>query len=74
MHRLRAHVGRIALDPNVRLKLWESPVTAAASINAAISACDILLPSTEDLAWLLQADERRNNWNFCGKRASRKSH
>ncbi|HEY2783307.1 MAG TPA: sugar kinase [Steroidobacteraceae bacterium] len=57
MNRLRAHVGRIAFDPNVRLKLWESPAIAAASINAAISACDILLPSTEDLVWLLQVDD-----------------
>jgi 2-dehydro-3-deoxygluconokinase len=57
LRRLRAHVGRIAFDPNVRLKLWESPAAAATSINAAISVCDILLPSTEDLAFLLRVDE-----------------
>lgn len=57
MRRLRGRVGIIAFDPNVRLKLWESPAIAAASINAAISVCDILLPSMEDLAWLLQVDE-----------------
>ena len=56
MRRLRPHVGRIAFDPNVRLKLWESPASAAASINAAIAICDILLPSADDLAWLLQVD------------------
>lgn len=57
MRRLRGHVGRIAFDPNVRLKLWESPAIAAATLNAAIAVCDILLPSTEDLTWLLQVDE-----------------
>ena len=56
MRRLRSHVGRIAFDPNVRLKLWESQAVAAASIKAAISVCDILLPSAEDLAWLLQVE------------------
>ena len=56
MGRLRTHVGRIAFDPNVRLKLWESQAVAAASIKAAISLCDILLPSSEDLAWLLQVE------------------
>jgi 2-dehydro-3-deoxygluconokinase len=56
MRRLRTHVGRIAFDPNVRLKLWESQAVAAANIKAAISICDILLPSAEDLAWLLQVE------------------
>jgi 2-dehydro-3-deoxygluconokinase len=56
MRRLRTHVGRIAFDPNVRLKLWESQAVAAASIKAAISVCDILLPSADDLACLLAVD------------------
>lgn len=56
INRLRSHVGGIAFDPNVRLKLWESPEVAAACIEAAISVCDILLPSLEDLTWLLQVD------------------
>lgn len=56
LRRLRSHVGRIAFDPNVRLKLWESQVVAAASIKAAISICDVLLPSADDLAWLLEVD------------------
>jgi 2-dehydro-3-deoxygluconokinase len=57
MRRLRAQVGGIAFDPNVRLKLWESPEIAAANLEAAISVCDILLPSAEDLTWLFQIDE-----------------
>jgi 2-dehydro-3-deoxygluconokinase len=55
--RARPHVGRIAFDPNVRLRLWESPQVAAQTILAAISACDIALPSAEDLAWLLGTAE-----------------
>lgn len=58
--RARPHVGRIAFDPNVRLRLWQSPQIAAQTILAAMSACDIALPSTEDLAWLLgTADPER---------------
>ena len=57
MRRLRSRVGRIAFDPNVRVKLWQSSKIAAASIAAAISVCDILLPSTEDLAWLFNLDQ-----------------
>jgi 2-dehydro-3-deoxygluconokinase len=57
MRRLQGRVGRIAFDPNVRLKLWQSSKIAAASISAAISVCDILLPSTEDLAWLFHVDQ-----------------
>jgi 2-dehydro-3-deoxygluconokinase len=55
--RARPHVGRIAFDPNVRLRLWQSPQDAAQTILAAMSACDIALPSTEDLAWLLGTAE-----------------
>jgi 2-dehydro-3-deoxygluconokinase len=54
---LRTHVGRIAFDPNVRPRLWQSPQAAAQSIRAALSACDTALPSAEDLAWLLHVDE-----------------
>ena len=57
LRRLRTHGGRIAFDPNVRLRLWQSPQAAAQCIRAAFSACDIALPSAEDLAWLLGAAE-----------------
>jgi 2-dehydro-3-deoxygluconokinase len=57
LRRMRSHVGRIAFDPNVRPRLWQSPQAAAQTIRAALSACDIALPSTEDLAWLFQVDE-----------------
>ena len=57
LQRLRGHVGHIAFDPNVRPRLWQSPVTAAQSMRAALSACDIALPSAEDLAWLFHIDE-----------------
>jgi 2-dehydro-3-deoxygluconokinase len=57
LRRARTHVGRIAFDPNVRLRLWQSPQAAAQTIRAAMSACDIALPSAEDLAWLLGIDE-----------------
>ncbi|HTD73677.1 MAG TPA: sugar kinase [Steroidobacteraceae bacterium] len=61
--RARPHIGRIAFDPNVRLRLWESPQVAAQIILAAISACDIALPSTEDLAWLLGTAEPERQVN-----------
>jgi 2-dehydro-3-deoxygluconokinase len=51
--RARPHVKYIAFDPNVRLRLWQSPQVAAQTILAAMSSCDIALPSTEDLTWLL---------------------
>jgi 2-dehydro-3-deoxygluconokinase len=54
LKRLRGRVGRIAFDPNVRVSLWESHNTAAATLAAAFAACDIALPSTEDLHWLFQ--------------------
>ena len=57
LRRARAHLGRIAFDPNVRLRLWQSPQAAAQTIRAAMSVCDIALPSAEDLAWLLATDE-----------------
>jgi 2-dehydro-3-deoxygluconokinase len=54
LQRLRGRVGRIAFDPNIRASLWESHNTAAATLGAAFEACDIALPSTEDLHWLFQ--------------------
>jgi 2-dehydro-3-deoxygluconokinase len=57
LKRLRSHVGRIAFDPNVRLVLWETPQIAAAVIGAAIAACDIVLPSRDDLSLLLHTDQ-----------------
>ncbi len=39
----RTHVGRIAFDPNVRLRLWQSPQVAVQTIRAAMTACDIWL-------------------------------
>jgi 2-dehydro-3-deoxygluconokinase len=57
LRRERTHVGRIAFDPNLRLRLWESPHAAAQTMRAALAACDIALPSTEDLASLFQIDE-----------------
>jgi 2-dehydro-3-deoxygluconokinase len=53
LSRARPHVGRIAFDPNVRLRLWQSPQIASQTLLAAISACDIALPSAEDLSLLL---------------------
>lgn len=57
LQRSRRHVGRIAFDPNVRLRLWQSPQVAAQTIRAAMSVCDIALPSAEDLAWLFGIGE-----------------
>ena len=57
LRRERRHVGRIAFDPNVRLRLWQSPDVAAQTIRAALSTCDIALPSAEDLTWLLGESE-----------------
>jgi 2-dehydro-3-deoxygluconokinase len=57
LRRARPHVGCIAFDPNVRLRLWQSPQVAAQTIRAAMSVCDIALPSAEDLAWLLGIGE-----------------
>lgn len=54
MQRLRGRVGRIAFDPNVRASLWESHNTAVATLSAALAACDLALPSSDDLNWLFQ--------------------
>jgi 2-dehydro-3-deoxygluconokinase len=55
--RARPRVGLIAFDPNVRLRLWQSPQMASQTLLAALSACDIALPSAEDLAWLFGSAE-----------------
>lgn len=57
LRRMRTHVGRIAFDPNVRLSLWQSPQVAAQTVREAMSACDIALPSADDLAWLFHVNE-----------------
>lgn len=57
LRRLRPRVGRIAFDPNVRLALWETAQSAAATIEAALSIADIALPSTEDAGLLLGIDD-----------------
>jgi 2-dehydro-3-deoxygluconokinase len=57
LRRLRPNVGRIAFDPNVRLALWESAQTAAATIEEVLSIADIALPSTEDAGLLLGVDD-----------------
>jgi 2-dehydro-3-deoxygluconokinase len=59
LKQVRKHVGHIAFDPNVRPRLWQSSDAAAQSMHAALSACDIALPSAEDLARLFQVDEPR---------------
>jgi 2-dehydro-3-deoxygluconokinase len=46
--RLRHRVGRVAFDPNVRLKLWPDAATAAVVTEAACRLADIVLPSLED--------------------------
>jgi 2-dehydro-3-deoxygluconokinase len=57
LRRLRPKVGRIAFDPNIRLALWESAQTAAATIGEVLSIADIALPSTEDAGLLLGVDD-----------------
>jgi 2-dehydro-3-deoxygluconokinase len=49
---LRGRVGRIALDPNVRPRLWRDPAEAREAIEAAASLADIILASQDDGAWL----------------------
>ena len=63
LRRLRPHVGRIAFDPNVRLKLWETMQAAEAALQAALSIADIALPSTEDAKLLLHIDDPLGQMN-----------
>jgi 2-dehydro-3-deoxygluconokinase len=63
LRRLRAHVGRIAFDPNVRPTLWDTAPVAAATLRAALSLTDIALPSTDDvrlLSSIVDPDEQMN--------------
>lgn len=50
---LRGRVGRIAFDPNLRVRLWPDLPTARAAVEAAVAAADIVLPSEVDgaLIW-----------------------
>lgn len=53
MSALRGRVGTVAFDPNVRLRLWPDAATAAAAMERAAAASDVVLPSTQDaeLLW-----------------------
>jgi 2-dehydro-3-deoxygluconokinase len=53
LERLKGHVGHIAFDPNIRASLWPSRDAAATMLTAVMARCDIVLPSTEDMGWLL---------------------
>ena len=57
----RAGGGRIAFDPNVRLRLWEDVATASDMIGRAAALSDILLPSDQDgeLLWGIAEPERQ---------------
>jgi 2-dehydro-3-deoxygluconokinase len=54
---LRARGSMLAFDPNVRPRLWSDPSAARELLLAALAACDIALPSTEDLRWLLGVEQ-----------------
>ncbi|MBA2961635.1 MULTISPECIES: sugar kinase [Ramlibacter] len=51
MRQLRAAGGRVAFDANLRLKLWTLE-EARAGIAQAMAACDIFLPSLDDVTAL----------------------
>jgi 2-dehydro-3-deoxygluconokinase len=44
----RAQGGRVAFDPNLRLRLWPSPAAMTAAVTEAARLADIALPSFED--------------------------
>jgi 2-dehydro-3-deoxygluconokinase len=44
----RAAGGRVAFDPNLRLRLWPSPATMTEAVTEAARHADIALPSFED--------------------------
>lgn len=53
----RAGGGKVAFDPNIRERLWESPDTLRQVISQAAALSDILLPSFDDEAtWFGDAD------------------
>jgi len=64
LRRVRTHVGRMVFDPNVRLTLWETAQIAAETIEAALSICDIALPSSEDIARLFRLEEPEQQANL----------
>jgi 2-dehydro-3-deoxygluconokinase len=64
LRRVRTHVGKIVFDPNVRLTLWETEQIAAETIEAALSICDIALPSSEDIARLFRLEEPAQQANL----------
>jgi 2-dehydro-3-deoxygluconokinase len=64
LRRARMHVGRIVFDPNVRLTLWETAQIAAETIEAALSICDIALPSSEDIARLFRLEDPKQQANL----------
>lgn len=41
---------KVAFDPNIRLRLWESPAVAAREVAAAAKLSDIVLPTHDDEA------------------------
>ncbi len=49
---LRAQGVRIALDPNVRPRLWRDPAAALDTLEPAIGMANIILASQDDGAWL----------------------
>jgi len=49
MRSLHGRVGKLAFDPNVRLRLWPDAEAARAVLEPAMSAADVLLPSVEDM-------------------------
>jgi 2-dehydro-3-deoxygluconokinase len=57
MRSMRARVDRVAFDPNMRAALWDTPQTAAEVMTAALSVCDIALPSTEDIKELFAIND-----------------
>lgn len=66
---VRANGGRVAFDGNYRPRLWASRAEALVARNAALSCCDIGLPTFEDeaeLAQLADADAVAAQWTAHG--------
>ena len=66
---LRGRVGRIAFDPNLRMRLWEDLPTAVRAIESAAAASDIVLPSQQDgeLLWnVIAPGEQMRRWMALG--------
>ncbi|ARV19921.1 2-dehydro-3-deoxygluconokinase [Curvibacter sp. AEP1-3] len=56
MNFVRAAGGRVAFDPNLRLKLWPLE-RAKASISHAVGLCDVFLPGVDDMQALMGLSE-----------------